>query len=149
MRKIDLNKITPIIKWVTIGLLILPLVLYYLPYRKGVTGLDLVRLGQAAGGDWAAEMIIRVLIPVIFSVVAGLILVKYNLATTIIALVLCLINRYIYSNYVSSYRGFGRGTAFGLEVANAINIICIFLCIALLVLIIVKKVTEKPKVAKA
>ena len=145
MKKVDLLKVTTIVKWVTIGLLILPLILYYFPYRKDISGFDMVRLAQAAGNGWQVEMFLRILLPIIFSVIAGLILVKLNIVTAIISLILCLINRGIYSAYVSSYRGFGRGTAFGLEVMNALNIICILLCIALLVLTIIQMVKKKPQ----
>ena len=102
MKKVDLLKVTTIVKWVTIGLLILPLILYYFPYRKDISGFDMVRLAQAAGNDWQVEMFLRILLPIIFSVIAGLILVKLNIVTAIISLILVLISSIVTPTYLPS-----------------------------------------------
>lgn len=145
-----MKKAEVIVKWVTVGLMLLSVVMFLLPYRsngsESMNGLEMVKATNGMHGSWLAEMIIRIIIPVVLMVVAGLLLIKTNLVTSIIAAICSLISFGIYSAYISDYRGDNYGTGAGLEINYIISILGIILPIAIIVLhkLIEKKEGQAP-----
>ncbi len=139
-----MKKAEVIIKWVTVVLLFLSVVMFLLPYRsdgsKNLNGLEMVKATNGMHGSWLAEMIICIIIPVIFSLIAAFLLIKTNLITCIIAAILNLISFGIYSSYIGDYRADKYGTGAGLEINYIISILGIILPIAIIVL---HKLNEK------
>ena len=133
-----------IIKWVTVGLMFLPVVMFFLPYRtsssKSYSGLEMVTATSGMHSSWLVEMIIRNMVPVCFVVIAACVLLKTHIATSIIATILSLIAFIIYSGYIGEYRTGSYGVGFGLEINYIISILGIVLPI---VIIVLHKINEK------
>lgn len=139
-----MKKAEVIIKWVAVGLMFLSVVMFLLPYRsngsKSLNGLEMVKATNGMHSSWLAEMIICIIIPVVFSLIAAFLLMKTNLVTCIIAAILNLISFGIYSSYIGDYRADSYGTGAGLEINYIISILGIILPI---VIIVLHKMNEK------
>ena len=139
-----MKKAELIIKWITVGLMFLSIVMFLLPYRsdgsKSLNGLEMVKATNGLDSSWLAEMIICIIVPVVFSLIAAFLLMKTNLVTCIIATILNLISFGIYSSYIGDYRTDKYGTGAGLEINYIISILGIILPI---VIIVLHKLNEK------
>ena len=149
MNKILLVKITRIVKWVTTALLILPLPLYFAPYLKidsrQISGFDIMRLAAFFAKNYTGKMFLYILLPIILSVIAGLLLIIYHISTPIISFVLCVAVRIIYSDGSGAGGFVNKRVQWGYTMTNVLNIICMVLCIGLIVLMAMQLAGGRPK----
>ena len=144
-----MNKIINLIKWVTFGVLGLSVVFFFMPYRADTAPFVILRaVFEYGNGELIFEGIFYFILSLVFVLLpAVLLLLKLNMVTGIISVILCAVAAVIYSDYISMTANawINPGVEIGLTMNRIISIAGAVLSLGCTVLYAVNKAKNKGK----
>ena len=119
------EKIIALVKWVTVIVLGLSGVFFFLPYRGNITPLQAFDAAfKIKATDLIIEGALNYILPVLLTLIAAVVMLpKYKTSKSVVSAVLCLLALLCYSTYYGSFSKDYMGVSIGLTLNLVVTIL--------------------------